>query len=92
MKSLTLLGNKILIEVLQDKDKGSIIIPEIAKTRPNFGIVRGFGTKVHEMYPDLKKGNRVLIKPYGSHQEIELNGKPHLIVSATPEYALCVVE
>ena len=88
---LTMLGNKLLVEPIFDEEKGGVVIPDIAKQKPNFGILRAFGKEFHDQNPEVQKGNRVAFKPYGSaFQSIELNGKEHWII--TPEYIVGVVE
>lgn len=88
--NLTVLGNKLLLEMIYDEEKGGILLPDIAKKKPNFGIVHAFGKTFHEEYPDVVKGNRIAIRPYGNHHEYELNGKLFMIVDAS--YVVGVVE
>ena len=92
MKKLTVLGNNLLVEPLYDEDKSGIIAPDVAKNKvaTNFGIIHAFGKKFHEAHPSVVRGNRALFRPFGTHEEITLNGKRHLFVDAS--YLIGIVE
>ena len=90
------LGNRVLIEPLEEKEtvKGGIIIPDTAREKPNQGRVVALGTgrkdeKGNKVAFDVKPGDRVLLNKYGG-TEIELDEKKFRILEA--DDILAVVE
>ena len=81
------LGDRILIEpVAVEEKKGGIWIPEVAKEKPQEGIVRSLGQGKRddhgERIPfDVKVGDRVLVSKYGG-TEIKLDGKEYKLTCA----------
>ena len=90
------LGNRVLIEPLEEKEtvKGGIIISDTAREKPNQGRVVALGTgrkdeKGNKVAFDVKPGDRVLLNKYGG-TEIELDEKKFRILEA--DDILAVVE
>jgi chaperonin GroES len=80
------LHDRVLVKRLQqaDEKRGSIIIPDTAKEKPQEGKVIAVGTgTVTDEGKDrplaLKKGDRILFGKY-SGSEIQLNGEDYLIM------------
>ena len=76
------LGDKILVEILEaeEKTKGGIILPDTAKEEKTEGKVIAVGAgkllesgKVQPL--EVKKGDRVLFKKWGSGDDITIDGK-----------------
>jgi chaperonin GroES len=74
------LDERALVEPLEVEEKvGSIIIPDTAKEKPIMGKIIAVGT--HEEIKELvKEGDKVMFGKYAG-EEIEIDGKKHLIVS-----------
>ncbi len=80
------LGDKVIVEVLDAKDKssGGIILPDNAKEKPQEAKVLAVGSgKVlgngKVVPPELKAGDTVLFGKY-SGNEVKLDGKEFLII------------
>ncbi|NIO27678.1 MAG: co-chaperone GroES [Candidatus Latescibacteria bacterium] len=80
------LADRVLIvpEEEEEKRKGSIVIPDTAKEKPQEGKVIAVGegrlSEKGERIPlDVKKGDRVLFGKY-SGTEIEIDGDTYLIM------------
>lgn len=73
------LDDRVVVEPLEEKSTGSIIIPDTAKEKPQMGKVIAVGTD-----KDLKKlvkvGQKVIYGKYGG-TEFELKGKKYIILS-----------
>lgn len=83
---LTPLGDRVIIKLLEQKEtkKGSIIIPDTAKERPQEGEVVAVGKgkrtpKGERMEMEVKKGDRVLFGKY-SGNEINIDDEKYLVV------------
>ena len=81
------LADRVLVEPEGEKEerKGSIVIPDTAKEKPQKGKVIAIGAgrldnKGKRIPPDLKKGDRVLFKKY-SGTEIDIDNHKYLIMS-----------
>ena len=73
------LDNKIIVEPIQLKDKGStIIIPDTAKEKTNMGKVIAVGTG-KEIKKLLRKGQTVLFSKHAG-VEIKIEGKICLVI------------
>lgn len=81
------LGGKIIVEVLEarDKTKGGIVLPDTAQEKPQEAKVLAVGSgkilpngKV--IPPEVKTGDTVLFGKY-SGSEVKLNGKEYLIIN-----------
>ena len=80
------LHDRVIVQGLgeEEKTKGGIIIPDIAKEKPiegkviavGAGRIKKDGTK---MPPEVKKGNRVLYAKY-SGTEVKIDGEEYLIM------------
>lgn len=92
--NLTLTGTRLLLEPIFDEEKGLIVVPDISsgkKWNRNTGILHAFSEEVHQLHPELKKGMRVVFKPYsGSNQEIQLRGKTFMLIEVAA--VLAVIE
>ena len=80
------LHDKVLIKRLEETEtqRGSIIIPDTAKEKPQQGEVKGVGSgKLSEtgerFPPEVKVGDRILFGKY-SGSEIKMDGDEHLIL------------
>lgn len=78
------LNDRILIRIDKADEKiGSIIIPDSAKTRPQFATVIAVGpgamTNAGRREPEVKKGDRVLIGKY-SGSDVEIDGEKLTVV------------
>jgi chaperonin GroES len=80
------LGDRVLIQPLEEKEvkKGSIIIPDTAKEKPQQGTVVALGTgKLDEHGKiidfNVKVGDKVLISKYGG-TEIQIDDGAYLIM------------
>ncbi len=74
------LDERVLVKPLEHEEKvGSIIIPDTAKEKPNFGEVIAVGTD-EELKKLIKKGDKVIFGKFAG-EEVKLNGEKHLIIS-----------
>ena len=80
------LGDRVLVKPLEQKEvkKGSIIIPDTAKEKPQEGKISAAGkgktTEDGKVLPmDVKVGDRVLYGKY-SGTEIKIDGEDYLIM------------
>ena len=81
------LGGKIIVEVLEarDKTKGGIVLPDTAQEKPQEAKVLAVGSgKVlpngKVIPPEVRAGDVVLFGKY-SGSEVKLNGKEYLIIN-----------
>ncbi len=83
------INGKILIKRLEEKEvkKGSIIIPDTAKEKPQQGEVVAASKKLDGSEPDVKPGDIVLFGKY-SGTEIEFDGVEYLIMDSTDILAI----
>lgn len=83
------INGKILIKRLEEKEvkKGSIIIPDTAKEKPQQGEVIAASKKQDGSEPDVKPGDIVLFGKY-SGTEIELDGVEYLIMDSADILAI----
>lgn len=87
MKKLKPLGDRILVKRIEAEEvkKGSIIIPDTAKEKPQEGEVIAVGPgkiddKGTRHAPEVKKGDKVLFGKYAG-TEVEIDGKECLIMN-----------
>lgn len=87
MKKLKPLGDRILVKRIEAEEvkKGSIIIPDTAKEKPQEGEVIAVGPgkiddKGARHTPEVKKGDKVLFGKYAG-TEVEIEGKECLIMN-----------
>ncbi|MDD2889993.1 MAG: co-chaperone GroES [bacterium] len=87
MKKLRPLGDRILVRRVEEKEvkKGSIIIPDTAKEKPQEGEIIAVGPgklddKGTRHKPEIKTGDRVLFGKYAG-TEIEIDGEECLIMN-----------
>ncbi len=80
------LADRVLVKRLEEKEvkKGSIIIPDTAKEKPQEAevIAIGPGKKGEDgkyIPLEVKKGNKVLISKYGG-TDVQIDGAEHVIV------------
>jgi len=88
------LSDNILIQPLAEKKTPSgILIPEMAKEKPQEGKVVAVGPGRIEdgelIKPEVKKGDKVIYKKWGGN-EVKVEGKEYLIVKS--EDILAVLE
>lgn len=74
------LGERVLIQRVEEDTKtpSGIIIPDNAKEKPLFGVVKAVSEKVAKEYA-LKDGDRVAFAKYGG-TEIKIEGTEYLIL------------
>lgn len=74
-------GRRVLVKRIErEAKKGSIIIPDTAKERPQEGIVEAVAKVPKDDDPlPVKKGNKILFGKYGG-TEIEYDGVEYLIL------------
>jgi len=89
MKTLIPVGSRVLIEPIAEKDvtEGGILIPEIAKEKPQRGIVVAVGDGDYNVNGtripvDVKRGDIVLFAKYGG-TEIKIDGHKLIILRAS---------
>jgi chaperonin GroES len=87
MKKLRPLGDRVLVKRIEEKEvkKGSIIIPDTAKEKPQEGEVIAVGPgkiddKGTRHKPEITTGDHVLFGKYAG-TEIEIDGKECLIMN-----------
>ncbi len=87
-------GNRVLIKISKSEERtsGGLIIPDIARERPNEGVVvsvgSGIRTKSGSVVPlDVKVGDRVLFEQY-SGSELQIDGEEFIIVQE--DYILAI--
>jgi len=80
------LADRVLVKPLDETEtkKGSIIIPDTAKEKPQEGEVVAVGkgrldSKGQRVQPEVKKGDKVLFRKY-SGTEITVGDEPYLIL------------
>lgn len=85
-----MIGDRILVEALDEKleksKKGTIVIPDSAKETPMESLVVAVGPGKtgddgKKVFPEVKKGDRVLVGKYGG-TEIKLDGKDYRIFNS----------
>jgi chaperonin GroES len=76
-------GRRVLVERIEEEEakKGSIIVPDTAKEKPQEGIVKNVAKVGKDDDPlPVKKGDKILFGKYGG-TEVEYKGKEYLILS-----------
>ena len=80
------LGDRVIVQPLEEKEvkKGSIIIPDTAKEKPQEGTIAAIGngrTNENGIKSEftVKVGDKVLISKYGG-TEIKIDGENYLIM------------
>lgn len=88
------LGNRVLVRRLaaEEKLKGGIILPDVAKKKQEKAEVMALGTgkrdKNDQLIPiPLKKGDIILMEKY-SGQEVTIDGETYVIVPANDVIAI----
>jgi len=85
MAKLTPLGERVLVRRVQEAEtvRGGIIIPDMAKEKPQEGVVVAVGTgrydKGQHLPMTVKEGDRVLFGKY-SGSDIKIDGEEFLIL------------
>jgi len=87
MKKLTPLGNKLIVkrDESEDKSAGGIILPDVAKTKPQRGRVIAVGPgkrndDTGDVIPlDIAPGDVVLFTQWGGN-EVTIEGETYLIL------------
>lgn len=94
MATITPLGDKVVVEVLEAEDKtaGGIILPDSAKKKPTEGKVIAIGTgrtldNGQRNTLTVKTGDRVLFSKYGGN-DVTLDGKDYTILDEDQIYAI----
>lgn len=77
------LANKVIVEPIEEKTKGGIVLPETAKEKPQEGRVMATGAGKYiggkKIPLEVKVGDRVLFKKYGP-DEVKIEGKEYYIL------------
>jgi len=81
------IGDKVIVEVLKahEKSKGGIIVPDMAKEKPQEGSVIAIGkgkvlSNGKTVPPDVKPGDKILFGKY-SGNEVKVDGKEYLFIN-----------
>ena len=81
------LADRVLIKPVDEAEskKGSILIPDTAKEKPQEGKVVAVGSgridnKGERVAPEVKKGDKVLFRKYAG-TEINIDEEPYLILA-----------
>jgi len=83
------INGKVLIKRIEEKEvkKGSIIIPDTAKEKPQQGEVIAASKKLDGKDADVKPGDIVLFGKYAG-TDIEIDGVEYLIMDSTDILAI----
>ena len=86
------LGDRVIVEIMEeDSERGGIVLPDIAKDRPQIGKVveigSGFCTKNGDIASDLSVGVEVLMPRFGG-TDLEYVGKKCRIISESDVLAI----
>jgi chaperonin GroES len=74
-KDLISLSDNVLVLPIEEEIKGELIIPDGAKSKPQYGHVKAIG----ENKDGVKAGDFVLYRQFAGLQQ-EIDGIPHLIM------------
>jgi chaperonin GroES len=94
MPSIKPLGDKVVVQVLEQEDKtaGGIYLPDAAKKKPQEGKVVAVGTgrvldNGDRNKLNVKEGDRVLFSKYGGN-EVTIEGEEFTILDEDQIYAI----
>jgi chaperonin GroES len=94
MPSIKPLGDKVVVQVLEQEDKtaGGILLPDTAKKKPQQGKVISVGEgrvldNGERNTLTVKVGQTVLFSKYGGN-EVTVNGEEYLILDEDQIYAI----
>ncbi len=94
MAKLKPLGDKVVVQVLEQADKtaSGIYLPDTAKKKPQEGKVVAVGSgrvldNGDRNAPSVKVGDRVLFSKYGGN-EVTLDGEEYTILDEDQVYAI----
>jgi chaperonin GroES len=83
---LKMLSDRVLVKAIEEDEtrESGLVIPDVAKERPQKGLVVGVGPGVRgkngqPVPPDLAEGDRVLFTRYGG-TEIKVAGEGMLVL------------
>lgn len=77
---MQVLGDRILIEVIQQKSGSPIELPDSLQPKPCEGIVRQRGTGKN-INPEIKVGRRVHFDNRWGSVDLVIGGKAHKVIS-----------
>lgn len=94
MNSLQPLGNLVLVEPIEETERNGIALPEKMR-ETNFAYVRGIGPgtlskKGVRIAIELQLGEKVMLAPQTTWEDIEVEGHPHRLINAN--HVLAVME
>lgn len=94
---LKVLGDRVLVKAIEEDQvrESGLLIPDVAKERPQKGLVVGVGPGVRgktgeRVAPELDEGDEVLFTRYGG-TEIKVEGEDLLVLRETDILAVVVV-
>ena len=70
MKHIKLLGNRVLVKLIEQEQEGKIIIPDKHKVVPTKGIVIKVGIAKNSSINDAAVGDTVYVSKYGGTKVI----------------------
>jgi len=78
------IGDRVLVRIVEAENTtpSGIVLPDTAKEKPHHGIVVAVGESQYDDPLPVEEGDKVMFAQY-SGTEIELDGKPHLILEIT---------
>jgi len=86
---ITPLSDRVLIKPIEEEEStyGNIVVPDMGKDRPDFGIVLVVGPGRYDnngnLIPtSLKIGQKVIMPKYGANT-VELEGEEYVLASET---------
>ena len=86
---ITPLADRVLIKPIEEEEStyGNIVVPDMGKDRPDFGIVLAVGPGRYDnngnLIPTgLKTGQKVIMPKYGANT-VEIEGEEYVLASET---------
>ena len=86
---ITPLSDRVLIKPIEEEEStyGNIVVPDMGKDRPDFGIVLAVGPGRYDnngnLIPTgLKTGQKVIMPKYGANT-VEIEGEEYVLASET---------
>jgi chaperonin GroES len=81
------LGNRVLVQQIQEEEKGGIVLPEDVETDRDFIKAEVIEVGTEEEKIKVQKGDRVLIDGFAG-KKLEIDGDEYLIVKASDILAI----
>lgn len=81
------LGNRVLVQQIEEEEKGGIVLPEDVETDRDFIKAEVIEVGTDEEKIKVEKGDRVLIDGFAG-KKLEIDGNEYLIVKANDILAI----